>query len=109
MPDIQNLRCRECSRTYPVAAIHVCEFCFGPLEADYDYDAVAAAISRESIAAGPHSIWRYAPLLPVSEDSPRVDLGAGFTPLVPAPRLGAELGIDDLWLKNDTPNPTNSF
>jgi len=109
MPNITQLRCRECARTYDVAPIHVCEFCFGPLEAVYDYEAIAATVSREKIAAGPHSIWRYADLLPVADDSSRVDLGAGYTPLVPAPRLGAELGIDDLWLKNDTVNPTFSF
>lgn len=109
MPEITTLRCRECARTYEAGAFHVCEFCFGPLEADYDYEALASVVSRESIAAGPHTIWRYASLLPVSAETERVDLGAGFTPLVHAPRLGAELGIDDLWLKNDTVNPTFSF
>jgi threonine synthase len=109
LADIANLKCRECGRTYPVEPNHVCEFCFGPLEADYDYEAIDAVVSRETIAAGPRSIWRYVDLLPVSENTPRVDLGAGFTPLVPAPRLGAELGIADLWLKNDTVNPTFSF
>jgi threonine synthase len=109
LAEIERLKCRECARTYDVAPVHVCEFCFGPLEADYDYEAIANSTSRERIAAGPRSIWRYVDLLPVSESSPRVDLGAGYTPLVPAPRLGAELGIDDLWLKNDTVNPTFSF
>ncbi|HYZ91935.1 MAG TPA: threonine synthase [Actinomycetota bacterium] len=109
MAQIERLKCRECARTYDVAPVHVCEFCFGPLEADYDYEAIASEISRESIASGPRSIWRYVDLLPVGEDVPRVDLGAGYTPLVPAPRLGAELGISDLWLKNDTVNPTFSF
>jgi threonine synthase len=109
LAEIEKLKCRECARTYDVAPIHVCEFCFGPLEADYDYDDIARNISRDRIAAGPPSIWRYVDLLPVSADTPRVDLGAGFTPLVPAPRLGAELGIADLWLKNDTVNPTFSF
>jgi threonine synthase len=109
VPKIDQLQCRECHRTYDAAPIHVCEFCFGPLEAVYDYEAIDRATSREQIAAGPRSIWRYVDLLPVSENTPRVDLGAGFTPLVPAPRLGAELGISDLWLKNDTVNPTFSF
>ncbi|MEO6121408.1 MAG: pyridoxal-phosphate dependent enzyme, partial [Acidimicrobiales bacterium] len=88
--------------------MHVCEFCFGPLEVRYDYDAVAAAISRESIAAGPSTIWRYAPLLPAPSDNP-VNLGAGFTPLVRADRLAAELGLGELWIKDDTLNPTGSF
>ena len=89
MAKIEQLKCRECARTYDVAPIHVCEFCFGPLEAVYDYDAIARTISREKIAAGPHTIWRYADLLPVDEDTPRVDLGAGFTPLLRADRLAA--------------------
>jgi threonine synthase len=74
----------------------------------YDYEAVAAAISRASIEAGPHTIWRYAPLLPTGGDG-AVDLGAGFTPLVRADRLAAELGLGELWIKNDTVNPTGSF
>jgi threonine synthase len=107
MGAVQGLRCRECSREYPVEALHVCEFCFAPLEVVYDYDRIASEISHESVAAGPRSIWRYAPLLPGGEN--RVDLGAGMTPLVRAPRLGEELGLRDLWLKNDTANPTHSF
>jgi threonine synthase len=108
MPFVEGLRCRECGRPYPAEALHVCEFCFGPLEVAYDYDAIAAAISRQSIAAGPSTIWRYAPLLPASPEG-AVDLGAGWTPLVRADRLAAELGLGELWLKNDTMNPTGSF
>ena len=74
----------------------------------YDYEQIAAATSRETIAAGPPSIWRYANLLPAVNDG-AVDLGAGFTPLVRADRLAAELGLGELWLKNDTLNPTGSF
>jgi len=77
------------------------------LEVVYDYDEIRSVISPERIAAGPRSIWRYTDLLPGGEK--RVDLGAGLTPLVPAPRLGAELGLHDLWIKNDTLNPTHSF
>ena len=105
---VEGLRCRECGRAYPAEALHVCEYCFGPLEVTYDYEAAAAAISRQSIAAGPASIWRYAGLLPAHNDG-AVDLGAGFTPLVRADRLAAELGLGELWLKNDTLNPTGSF
>ena len=115
-PSINGLRCRECGRGYPAEALHVCEFCFGPLEVDYDYEAIAGAISREKIAAGPPTIWRYAELLPAGGSSgaagspgPPVDLGAGFTPLVRADRLASELGLGELWLKNDTLNPTGSF
>ncbi len=108
MSFIEGLRCRECARRYPAEALHVCEWCFGPLEVVYDYDAIRAATSRERIAAGPLSIWRYRDLLPA--DAPgAIDLGAGFTPLVRAERLGAELGLGELWIKNDTLNPTGSF
>jgi len=105
---VQGLRCRECHHAFPAEALHVCEWCFGPLEVVYDYEAIAAATSRETIAAGPPSIWRYANLLPAVNDG-AVDLGAGFTPLVRADRLAAELGLGELWLKNDTLNPTGSF
>ncbi|MCU1492944.1 MAG: L-threonine synthase [Acidimicrobiaceae bacterium] len=105
---VEGLRCRECSRSYPATALHVCDYCFGPLEVAYDYKAVAGSMSRSSIAAGPSTIWRYADLLPVSSTSP-VDLGAGFTPLVRADRLAAELGLGELYVKDDTRNPTGSF
>ncbi|HET9060974.1 MAG TPA: threonine synthase [Acidimicrobiales bacterium] len=108
MPFVEGLRCRECARSYPAEALHVCEWCFGPLEVVYDYEAIRAATSRERIAAGPKTIWRYADLLPASPEG-AVDLGAGLTPLVRAERLGAELGLHDLWVKNDTTNPTGSF
>ncbi|HVF32852.1 MAG TPA: threonine synthase [Acidimicrobiales bacterium] len=108
MPFVDSLRCRECSRTYPVEALHVCEYCFGPLEVAYDYERIAASVTREKIAAGPSTIWRYADLLPASAEDP-VNLGAGFTPLVRADRLAAELGLGELWIKNDTLNPTGSF
>ena len=109
---MQGLKCRECGREVEVAAVHVCEFCFGPLEVVYDYDAMRGAVTQAGIEAGPPSLWRYADLLPTlpgttAED--RVDLGAGMTPLVPAPRLGEALGLRDLWIKNDTVNPSFSF
>jgi threonine synthase len=86
----------------------VCDFCFGPLEVDYDYEAISARTSREKIAAGPQTIWRYRELLPVDDEVP-IDLGTGFTPLVRADRLAAELGLGELFIKNDTANPTGSF
>ena len=102
------LRCRECKREYPLDPIYVCEFCFGPLEVVYDYEAMQKSVSRESIESGPASIWRYADLLPCDPD-PVVDIQAGFTPLVKAERLGEELGLRQLYLKNDCVNPTWSF
>jgi threonine synthase len=107
---VTGLRCRECARSFPATALHVCDYCFGPLEVAYDYERIAAVVSRERIAAGPRTIWRYRDLLPVDlDDEVPVDLGAGFTPLVRADRLAAELGLGELWIKDDTVNPTGSF
>ena len=104
-----GMRCRECGTEYPVQATHVCEMCFGPLDVVYDYDLLRKRVSKESIAAGPKSMWRYRDLLPVEDEVPIVSLGEGFTPLIHAERLGAELGLSNLYLKNDSMNPTNSF
>jgi threonine synthase len=106
---VLGLRCRECGAEYEVQATHVCGACFGPLDVRYDYDVIRRSLSRERIAAGPPSMWRYRDLLPVEDGAPVVTLGEGFTPLVRAERLGAELGLANLYLKNDSMNPTNSF
>lgn len=103
-----NLRCRECHREYPLKATHVCEFCFGPVEVTYDYDGIRKSASRASIAAGPPSLWRYKDFLPVEAEN-AIDIGAGFTPLVHAKNLGKLLGLNKLYIKNDTVNPTWSF
>jgi len=105
---VTGLRCRECGREFPAEALHVCDYCFGPLEVAYDYERIAASVTRAGIAGGPRTIWRYRELLPVDDPAP-VDLGAGFTPLVRADRLAAELGLGELWIKDDTANPTGSF
>ena len=102
------LRCRECHREYPLAAQHVCEYCFGPVEVTYDYDAIKKNVSRERIQAGPASLWRYHDFLPVDRDA-AIDIGAGFTPLIRAKNLGKALGLNNLYIKNDTVNPTWSF
>src|SRR5260370_37753474 len=109
MPKLLGLRCRECGAEYELQATHVCEMCFGPLDAIYDYAALKASVSRQTIESGPKSIWRYRALLPIEDGTPLVTLGEGFTPLVKADRLGAELGLRNLYLKNDSMNPTNSF
>jgi threonine synthase len=106
---VLGLRCRECGAEYEQRPTHVCEACFGPLDVRYDYDQIRRVISRERIQAGPPSIWRYRDLLPVEDGLPVVTLGEGLTPLVRAERLGAELGLRNLYLKNDSMNPTNSF
>jgi threonine synthase len=105
---VLGLTCRECARSYPAEALHACEWCFGPLEVTYDLDAIAAVTSRERIESGPRNLWRYADFLPVDTVSPP-GLGAGFTPLVKADRLAAKLGLGELYLKDDTRNPTGSF
>ena len=102
------LRCRECGREYPLTPIFSCEFCFGPLEVDYDYDAIASTMSRQRVEAGPASLWRYQELLPCDPQY-KVDIGTGFTPLLRADRLAQAVGLERLWLKNDTVNPTWSF
>jgi len=103
-----NLRCRECGRVYPLDPMHVCEFCFGPLEVFYDYEALRHTLTRERIERGPLSMWRYADLLPCAAET-AVDIGTGYTPLVRAARLGRLLGIERLYVKNDCQNPTWSF
>ncbi len=103
------LKCKECGAEYELKAMHVCEYCFGPLEVAYDYDQLRRTVTRETIAAGPNSIWRYRPFLPVETDTP-IDVGTGMTPLVQAKRLARRLGLKNLYIKNDAVNmPTLSF
>ncbi len=108
MSHVTSLRCRECSRDYPIEPINACEYCFGPLEVAYDYDSIARTVTRKSIAEGPHTIWRYHDFLPVEAEN-AVDLGTGFTPLLKADNLGKKLGLDNLYIKNDSVNPSFSF
>jgi threonine synthase len=109
MGHIKGLKCRECGREYPVEPIYVCEFCFGPLEVAYDYKSIAKAISRKKIEKREQSLWRYRELLPIDGD-PQVGLNSGFTPLVKADRLAKVLGVDELYIKDDTVvHPTLSF
>lgn len=103
----RDLRCRKCGRESPLVASNLCDFCLSPLEVNYDYKSMANAVSREKIAQGPPSMWRYRDLLPVGGEV--VDIGTGFTPLIRAENLGRELGLDELYLKNDCLNPTYSF
>ena len=102
------LSCKECSRKFPIASLYVCDFCFGPLEVQYDWDAIRHNVSRNQIAKGPHTIWRYANLLPVSPEY-AVELGVGMTPLLKADNLSEALGVRQVWIKNDMVNPTHSF
>ncbi|CCW35459.1 L-threonine synthase [Chthonomonas calidirosea] len=104
-----GMQCRECGKEYPLAPVHVCELCFGPLEVKLNWELIEKRVTRESIAAGPPSMWRYWDLLPV-EGPPTVGKNVGWTPLVKAERLGRELGLNNLYVKNDAVNhPTLSF
>lgn len=109
MPKTLGMRCRECGQEYALAPTHVCELCFGPLEVMLNWEDIISKVSRDSIQAGPPSMWRYHDLLPV-EGPPTVGKNVGWTPLVHAERLGRELGLKRLFIKNDAVNhPTLSF
>src|SRR6188472_2363519 len=104
----EALKCKECSTAYPLEARYVCERCFGPLEVAYRPPSSDAPALKRRIQAGPHSLWRYADFLPL-EGPARSALPTGWTPLVKADRLAAKLGLGEVWIKNETANPTHSF
>lgn len=114
----EALKCRECRTEYPLEAQYVCERCFGPLEVSYAHQPVVdVGEARRRIQAGPQNIWRYADFLPLVGGPPgpsnrkasRAGLPAGCTPLIKADILAERLGIGEVWVKNDTANPTHSF
>lgn len=105
---IKALQCKECEHQYPAKALHVCEYCFGPLEVVYDYDAIKKRVSRESIEKGPRSLWRYWDFMPV-ESRDVITLQEGLTPFWHAKHLGEVVGLKNLYIKNDSVNPTFSF
>jgi threonine synthase len=109
MKHTSGLRCRECKREYSINPIHVCEFCFGPLEVIYDYEKIKKSLTRGKIEGRPKSIWRYQELLPLNGD-PSVGKDVGFTPLIRSEGLARALGVKELYLKNDAVSyPTLSF
>ena len=109
MSFVKGLRCTECGRTYEKRPVAGCEDCFAPLEVDYDYDAIACALSRRKIESREKSLWRYGELLPLDRE-PVVGRASGATPLVRADRLASRLGVSNLYIKNDSVNsPTLSF
>ncbi len=106
---VTNLKCRECGQEYPIEPLHVCDTCFGPLEVNYDYARIKNAVSHKSIEARPRNLWRYSELLPADADA-QTGPFSGFTPLLRAERLGAEIGLKHLYIKDDTVNhPTLSY
>jgi threonine synthase len=103
------LKCRECSREFPLEALHVCEFCFGPLEVAYDYEAIGKVLTKKVIESREPNMWRYKELLPLDKD-PTVGGQVGFTPFIKAKNLAKALGVKELYIKNDAVNyPTLSF
>ncbi|MBM3898111.1 MAG: threonine synthase [Thaumarchaeota archaeon] len=107
MGKVQLLQCRECGKEYEPTFRYICEECFGPLEVKYDIASIK--VTGETFASRPKSLWRYFELLPLDEKSRIIDLGAGYTPLHKAERLAKRLGLRNLYIKNDTVNPTFSF
>jgi len=109
MSFVKGLKCKECGEEYPKEPLHVCEICFGPLEASYDYGEIKKVLTREVIESRDRSIWRYKELLPIDEE-PTVGIKVGFTPLIRAENLGRALGVKEIYIKNDAVcYPTLSF
>ncbi len=109
MSFVNGLQCRECGKPYPKEPLSVCEFCFGPLEVVYDYQAIRPLVRREIIQKRAPNMWRYAELLPLDGEA-RVGAEVGFTPLIRAQNLAKRLGLKDLYIKNDSVcSPTLSF
>jgi threonine synthase len=104
-----TLKCKECKTEHPLEALYSCSNCFGPLEVSYpDRSQADPAELRRRIQSGPSTLWRYSDFLPVQRP-PSGALPVGMTPLIRADRLAAELGISELWIKNEAQNPTHSF
>ncbi len=108
MSYVVGLRCRECHKQYPQKGVHVCDVCFGPLEVEYDYDAMKGKVTRASIEARERNLWRYRDLLPC--DEPKAGLNSGWTPFKRARNLEKILGVRELYIKDDSANyPTWSY
>jgi len=109
MSFVKGLKCRECGRQYPKEPLYVCEYCFGPLEVDYDYEKIKHKLTRQEIESRSQNLWRYRELLPI-DGQPTDGLNSGFTPLIRAENLEKELGLKELYIKDDSvSHPTLSF
>jgi threonine synthase len=109
MSYVRGLKCRECGRPYPKAPLYVCEYCFGPLEVDYDYERMKRTLTKDIIESRPKNLWRYRELLPI-DGAPTDGLSSGFTPLIRARNLEKALGVKELYIKDDSVcHPTLSF
>jgi threonine synthase len=108
---VRGLKCREkdCGRTYPTEPLHICEYCFGKLEVDYDYDAIKQDVTRQAIEERHENMWRYREFMPI-DGEPTVGIEVGFTPFFRARNLERILGHNEIYVKNDAVNfPTLSF
>jgi len=109
MSYVKGLKCRECERVYPKEPLYVCEYCFGPLEVDYDYEKIKKKLTKKEIESRPKNLWRYRELMPI-DGEPTDGLNSGFTPLIRARNLEEALGVKELYIKDDSVNhPTLSF
>ncbi len=109
MSFVKGLRCKQCGKQYPIQPLYVCEDDFGGLEVDYDYDAIRESLSRETIESRPGNVWRYRELLPI-DGEPHTGEYSGWTPLIRADNLARELGVRELYIKDDSVNrPTLSY
>lgn len=109
MSYVKGLKCRECGRAYPKEPLFVCEYCFGPLEVDYDWLRIKQDLSRKKIEERAQNLWRYKELLPIDKE-PTDGLNSGYTPLVRAKNLEKILGVKELYIKDDSvSHPTLSF
>jgi threonine synthase len=104
---MKALRCRECGREYPLAKIYVCEECFGPLDVTYDYAAIK--LDKRTFLDRPKTVWRYSELLSIVDSSNIIDIGAGYTILHKANRLGESVRLNEVYVKDDAVNSTYSF
>src|SRR5262245_47571107 len=109
MPNVTHLECSLCFQRFPANQIHNLCSCGGALLVRYDLDGIRKSWQRESLAHAESNLWRYWPALPVVRRESVVSLGEGMTPLVKTPRLGAAVGAQDLWVKDEGLNPTGSF
>jgi len=105
LTQIKSLQCRECKKEYLPTFKYICDDCFGPLDVKYDFPTV----NKNTFANREHTYWRYFELLPIADKSNIVNIGAGMTPLIKAEKLGSALGLNNLYIKNDSVNPTFSF
>lgn len=106
---LDHLICPKCRSVYPKGEVHGLCRCGSPLFVEYDLNAARSGFPRTSLHGRTPNMWRYAEMLPVGRPENVITLGEGFTPLIKANRLGRELGLSNLYIKEESSNPTGSF